>query len=251
MKRRKGMKKQKTRVLKILLSIALGCFSLGLLGCGDNGSSESSQASQGIAYGDITFVSQTVDVADAPDFVVEIGENKINKVLVDGVALPINHYLVKNGYFAFAYDNFYEMGLGVHNVEVVFEQGSKQFTITVTDVQDPEFSIAVEASYDVGDRTLPKAKRLNDYQAYDLSYALTKDGVDVPMTDEGDGLSVIRGVLRGAARILRDGGLLLMEFGAEQGMAVLSLAREYSFCDVHILKDAAGHDRVLVARRGF
>lgn len=71
------------------------------------------------------------------------------------------------------------------------------------------------------------------------------------LTDEGDGLSVIRGVLRTAARTLREGGVLLMEFGAEQGQAVRTLAREYSFRDVHILKDAAGHDRVLVARRGF
>lgn len=71
------------------------------------------------------------------------------------------------------------------------------------------------------------------------------------LTDEGDGLSVIRGVLRTAARTLREGGVLLMEFGAEQGPAVRTLAREYSFCDVHIIKDAAGHDRVLVARRGF
>ena len=180
------MKKQKIRFLITLLSIALGCFSVGLVGC-DN---DNPEASQGIAYGDITFASQTVDVADAPDFVVEIGDNKITKVLLDGVALPINHYLVKNGYFAFAYDNFYEMGLGVHNVEVVFEQGTKQFTITVKDVQDPKFSVQVEASYEVGDRTLSKAERLNDYQAYDLSYGLTKDGVDVPMTDEGDRFSV-------------------------------------------------------------
>lgn len=183
------MKKQRTRFLITLLFLALGCFSAGLGGC-DNNPPESSQSSQGITYGDITFVSQTVDVADAPDFVVEIGDNEITKVLVDGVVLPINHYLTKNGYFAFAYDNFYEMGLGVHNVEVVFEQGSKQFTITVTDVQDPKFSIDVEASYDVGDRMLPKAERLNDYQMYDLSYALTKDGVDVPMTDEGNSFGV-------------------------------------------------------------
>lgn len=68
------------------------------------------------------------------------------------------------------------------------------------------------------------------------------------LTDGGDGLAVIRGVLRTASRSLRGGGILLMEFGAEQGTAVCRLAREYSFNDVHILKDAAGHDRVLVAR---
>ena len=70
------------------------------------------------------------------------------------------------------------------------------------------------------------------------------------LTDEGDGLSVIRGVLATASASLEEDGLLLMEFGAEQGEAVSRLAREYSFYDVHILKDAAGRDRVLCARRG-
>ena len=70
------------------------------------------------------------------------------------------------------------------------------------------------------------------------------------LTDEGDGLSVIRGVLATASASLEEGGLLLMEFGAEQGEAVSRLAQEYSFYDVHILKDAAGHDRVLTAWRG-
>lgn len=70
------------------------------------------------------------------------------------------------------------------------------------------------------------------------------------LTDEGDGLSVIRGVLATASASLEEDGLLLMEFGAEQGEAVSRLAREYSFYDVHILKDAAGHDRVLTACRG-
>ena len=70
------------------------------------------------------------------------------------------------------------------------------------------------------------------------------------LTDEGDGLSVIRGVLATASASLEEGGLLLMEFGAEQGEAVSRLARDYSLCEVHILKDAAGHDRVLTACRG-
>jgi release factor glutamine methyltransferase len=70
------------------------------------------------------------------------------------------------------------------------------------------------------------------------------------LTDEGDGLSVIRGVLNTASRHLETDGLLLMEFGAEQGAAVSRLAREYSFDEVHILKDAAGHDRVLCGRCG-
>lgn len=69
------------------------------------------------------------------------------------------------------------------------------------------------------------------------------------LTDEGNGLSVIRGVLDTASRVLIPGGRLLMEFGAAQGESVTCMAQAYSFSDIHILKDAGGHDRVLAARR--
>ena len=69
------------------------------------------------------------------------------------------------------------------------------------------------------------------------------------LTDEGNGLSVIRGVLDTASRVLFPGGRLLMEFGAAQGESVTCMAQEYSLSDIHILKDAGGHDRVLAARR--
>ncbi len=68
------------------------------------------------------------------------------------------------------------------------------------------------------------------------------------LTDEGDGLSVIRGVLRTAVETLTDSGILLMEFGASQGKAVLSLAAEAGLAGF-ILPDAAGRDRVLLAQR--
>lgn len=68
------------------------------------------------------------------------------------------------------------------------------------------------------------------------------------LTDEGDGLSVIRGVLRTAVRTLTDAGVLLMEFGAAQGEAVTALAVDAGLT-AEIRKDTAGHDRVLIARR--
>lgn len=68
------------------------------------------------------------------------------------------------------------------------------------------------------------------------------------LTDEGDGLSVIRGVLRTAVRTLTDTGVLLMEFGADQGAAVTALARDAGLT-AEILQDTAGHDRVLIAHR--
>ncbi len=68
------------------------------------------------------------------------------------------------------------------------------------------------------------------------------------LTDEGNGLSVIRGVLRTAVTTLTDTGVLLMEFGAAQGEAVTALAKDAGLT-AEIRKDTAGHDRVLIARR--
>ena len=70
------------------------------------------------------------------------------------------------------------------------------------------------------------------------------------LTDEGDGLSVIRGVLENAGRSLAPDGVLLMEFGASQGKAVLELAAQFGFTG-EILRDLGGNDRVLRARRSF
>ena len=69
------------------------------------------------------------------------------------------------------------------------------------------------------------------------------------LTDGGDGLSVIRGVLQTAHDSLRPGGILLMECGAAQGDAVTALARELSFTEICILRDSGGRDRVLSARK--
>jgi release factor glutamine methyltransferase len=119
-----------------------------------------------------------------------------------------------------------------------------RFTVQVGDVTKKIFSPGERFSAIVSNPpyiTLDEMKDLAPELAYEPRAALT---------DEGDGLSVIRGVLDTAACHLEEGGLLLMEFGAEQGTAVSLLAREYSFYDVHILKDAAGHDRVLCGRCG-
>jgi release factor glutamine methyltransferase len=119
-----------------------------------------------------------------------------------------------------------------------------RFTVQVGDVTKEIFSPGERFSAIVSNPpyiTLDEMKDLAPELAYEPRAALT---------DEGDGLSVIRGVLDTAACHLEEGGLLLMEFGAEQGTAVSLLAREYSFYDVHILKDAAGHDRVLCGSCG-
>lgn len=65
------------------------------------------------------------------------------------------------------------------------------------------------------------------------------------------GLAHLRGLLPVAVRALRPGGALLCEIGSGQGEAAASLARasESGLTDSVILRDDAGLDRVLFARR--
>ncbi len=64
-----------------------------------------------------------------------------------------------------------------------------------------------------------------------------------------DGLSVIRRLLNSAPRLLRPGGVLLIEIGAAQGEAALDLARTlWPSASSAIHTDLAGRDRVLEVR---
>ena len=64
-----------------------------------------------------------------------------------------------------------------------------------------------------------------------------------------DGLDVVRRLLRGAGRILRPGGLLLVEIGAEQGDAAVALARRaMPRAAVALHRDLEGRERVLSVR---
>jgi release factor glutamine methyltransferase len=65
-----------------------------------------------------------------------------------------------------------------------------------------------------------------------------------------DGFSVLRRILEGAGERLVPGGRLYLEIQFNHGPSALELGRQYeSFEDVRVLKDNAGHDRVLTAKR--
>jgi release factor glutamine methyltransferase len=65
-----------------------------------------------------------------------------------------------------------------------------------------------------------------------------------------DGLDVPRLVLAAAARLLRDGGLVVMEHGDEQGPAVRALAAATGgFTAIATHQDLTGRDRYVTARR--
>ncbi|HXZ74214.1 MAG TPA: HemK/PrmC family methyltransferase, partial [Streptosporangiaceae bacterium] len=63
-----------------------------------------------------------------------------------------------------------------------------------------------------------------------------------------DGLSVPREVIAAARRLLRPGGLLVMEHAETQAEAARSLVAGPGWADVHTVLDLAGRPRALVAR---
>ena len=64
-----------------------------------------------------------------------------------------------------------------------------------------------------------------------------------------DGLDVPRGVVASAARLLRDGGLLVMEHGENQGDALREIVSGAGFAEARTLPDLTGRQRMVVARR--
>lgn len=65
-----------------------------------------------------------------------------------------------------------------------------------------------------------------------------------------DGLAVPRAIIDEAVRLLRIGGVLIMEHGEEQGASLRSYAESSVFwADVETRQDLTGRDRMLVARR--
>ena len=60
-----------------------------------------------------------------------------------------------------------------------------------------------------------------------------------------DGLSFYRRITKEAPNYLNEGGFLLFEIGYDQGEDVKRLMEENGFMDIAIVKDLAGHDRVV------
>ena len=67
------------------------------------------------------------------------------------------------------------------------------------------------------------------------------------LTPGGDGLDAYRAIAAGAADHLHPGGRILLEIGPTQGAAVLALLAGQGFCDLRILPDLDGRDRVVSA----
>ena len=69
------------------------------------------------------------------------------------------------------------------------------------------------------------------------------------LTDDDDGLSCIREILKNAHHYLKPGGLIALEHGYDQAAAVAALLENHAFHDIGALADLAGHLRVTLARK--
>ncbi len=68
------------------------------------------------------------------------------------------------------------------------------------------------------------------------------------LRDRVDGLESYRELVKGAKKHLRDGGMLVVEHGYDQGESVPALFREAGFVDVEMIRDLAGQPRVTKGR---
>ena len=64
----------------------------------------------------------------------------------------------------------------------------------------------------------------------------------------GDGLAVIRTLVRGAPAVLAPGGVLALEVGSTQGAAVRRMCVEAGLRATRVLQDLCGRDRIVLGR---
>ncbi|EJP6473476.1 peptide chain release factor N(5)-glutamine methyltransferase [Clostridium botulinum] len=64
-----------------------------------------------------------------------------------------------------------------------------------------------------------------------------------------DGLFFYKGIIKQSLEVLNNGGIIAFEIGHDQKMQVSHILHEYGFKDILCIKDLAGNDRVIKARR--
>ena len=66
---------------------------------------------------------------------------------------------------------------------------------------------------------------------------------------EEEGLYFYRTLIPACYRVLKKGGVLAFEIGEEQGEAVLKLFEKHGYCEITLLRDFSGLDRVVYAKK--
>jgi len=159
-----------------------------------------------------------------------------------------------------------DVGTGSGCIAVALAVHLPQVTVTAIEISPAALAVAQQNAERhgvigrvrllVGDLLIPRPGPV-DLIVSNPPYIPTGDCASLPASvrnheprlalDGGlDGLSVIRRLLAQAPAVLRPGGALLVEIGADQGKAVLRLADAYfPHAKARIHADLAGRDRVL------
>ncbi|MFQ3573006.1 MAG: peptide chain release factor N(5)-glutamine methyltransferase [Thermodesulfovibrionales bacterium] len=64
-----------------------------------------------------------------------------------------------------------------------------------------------------------------------------------------DGLDFYRRIINNISHLMKSGGVIILEIGFNQSKEVFGIVKENTFSEVRIIKDYAGIDRILIARR--
>lgn len=127
-------------------------------------------------------------------------------------------------------------GLGAHPVRV--EAGDVRDPALLGDL-DGAVDVVVSNPPYVPPDAVPQDPEVRDHDPHLALYGGGADGLDVP-----------RAVLRTAARLLRPGGVVVMEHAEVQAAAVRAeVTATGAFTDVHTVPDLTGRERMVVARR--
>ena len=90
------------------------------------------------------------------------------------------------------------------------------------------------------------------YIAADEMAGLSRDVRDweprMALTDDADGLSAYKVIAAQAPEALAPGGRLMCEIGPTQGQAVADLFAKAGFCDINVIPDLDGRDRVVIGQ---
>lgn len=82
-----------------------------------------------------------------------------------------------------------------------------------------------------------------------LSYSIRTFEPSLAFRGGSDGLRLIERLLRNAPRVLKAGGAIVLEIGAEQGVAAMQMARTlFANAQVEVRQDYAGLDRVMIVQ---
>ena len=136
-----------------------------------------------------------------------------------------------------------------------------QAALAVAQKNATDLGVASKVTFLAGDLLNPlKQKNVTvDLLAANLPYIPCKeiDNLEpevrmepVSALDGGpDGLAIYRTLVPQIEHVLIPGGFLLLEIGYDQGTDVKRLLADFGLIDISVLKDYAGHDRVIKGRK--